>query len=175
MDQFKKYLKDEFRNEIIWGIEWDSDQPQRLIYIYDAIKKLNLPSDLSIIDVACGHATVINGLRRIFLDSKCKIVDIRRYKEWDNIAKSIVKIELPLQRFILEDDNKYDIVMMLNSYRFWDKNGKERIAFDKWLIEHAKYFITSDGKLPYEKCDIAGNDYRGFKLELYKLPLSSIK
>ena len=82
---------------------------------------------------------------------------------------------MPMQKFIKLEGN-YDVVLMLNSYRnFSEKRSNQREAkvnFDKWLIENAKYFITSNANLPYKKEVLGGCDLIDTPLELYHLPLS---
>jgi hypothetical protein len=165
----------------LWGIERRSDTPERIVFIYEALVKLNLPPNFSIIDIAGGRGVVLNGLVGLFPGCKPTIVDIIRYTgEWRKHKTIIKQVVMPLQKFIKENNNIYDVVMMLNSYRTWraNKDNPNRIIaknnFDKWLIEHVKYFITSGADLPYEQGDIRGHDYKE-KLQLFKLPLSKKK
>ncbi len=177
-----RYLarKSVISSDDLWGIESNSDTPERLIFIYEALVKLNLPSNFSIVDIAGGRGVVLNGIAGIFPECKPTIVDITSYDyDWGKHRQSIKQIVMPLQEFIKVTDEIYDVVMMLNSYRNWGKNEKlpQRIEsknnFDKWLIEHAKYFITSGATLPYEQGEIRGYDFKG-TLQLFKLPLSKI-
>lgn len=186
-----KYLK-------IWGIEPRSERPDRIIYVYEALKKLPLPENFSMIDIACGHGVVMNGISKLFPKASATILDIRYYKEWENIRRKVERIEMPLQSFIkMHPNKKYDVVMMYNSYRQWrlkDRSGNildsrltgkrsarrgveadMRREFDKWLIKNVKYFITSGAKwLEQPRGEIDGKDVFGYPLELYKLPLSKV-
>jgi len=158
----------------LWGIERRSDTPERLIFIYEALTKLNLPPDFSIIDIAGGRGVILNGIAGAFPECHPEILDIVEYKyDWRKFRPNIVIHVIPLQDFIKDKNNKiYDVVMMLNSYRNWKNIDHQiRIDFDRWLTEHAKYFITSGATLPYERGEIRGNDYK-MQLQLFKMPLS---
>ena len=163
----------------LWDIERRSDTPERIVFIYEALMKLDLPPDFSIIDIAGGRGVVLNGIVGIFPQCKPTIVDIQRYDyDWRKHHQSIKQVVMPLQDFIKQDDIVYDVVMMLNSYRNWKKKSKHtphrdkaREDFDKWLVGHCRYFITSGADLPYEQGEIRGHDYRNM-LQLFKLPLS---
>lgn len=167
----------ENEDKILWGIERKSDTPERLVFIYEALMKLNLPPNFSIIDIAGGHGVIINGIAGLFSECRPTIIDIKRYEgDWERLRYRVRKVVMPLQDFIKRKGN-YDVVMMLNSYRNWkaDKKNPERIIarneFDTWLVGHVKYFITSGANLPYEQGDIRGWDYKEM-LQLFKLPLS---
>jgi len=180
-------IKEEYKKYKIWDLESRSDRPDRIIYIYEAIKKLNLPKDFSVVDIACGHGVVANGLIKLFSGSKITITDIRAYSEWLNISNKIKKIEMPLQLFIDSEygEKMYDVILMLNSYRFMTtkKNGKRGIEgiarekLDEWILNHCNYFLTSNSlfssipfwKNKYEICEISGVDYKNYKLELYRI------
>ncbi len=165
----------------LWGIERKSDTPERLIFIYEALVKLNLPPTFSIIDIAAGRGVVINGLSGIFPECKPYIVDIMKYDyDWGKFSRRIKCFVMPVQDFIKRKCGIFDVVMMLNSYRNWSEEvgtsheiKRGRNDFDEWLIKHAKYFITSGAKLPYEQGEIRGHDFKGV-LQLFKLPLSKI-
>ncbi|MBU1076383.1 MAG: hypothetical protein KKH98_03770 [Spirochaetes bacterium] len=165
-------------NKRLWGIERLSDTPERIVFIYEAIKKLvddgKLPENFSIIDIAGGRGVVLNGIVGLF-PCKATILDIKYHPEWGYLKYRIKRIVMPLQDYI-EDDHPHDIVMMLNSYRNWKKSKiiierkKSREQFDEWLPKNAKYFITSGASLPYERGEIRGHDFKS-NLQLYKLPL----
>ena len=140
--------------------------------------KLSLPSDFSILDIAGGRGVVLNGIAGLFPQCKPTIIDIKKFDyDWRKHRKSIRQLEMPLQEFIKQDNSIYDVVMMLNSYRNWQKKKSTpkrtaaREAFDQWLISHAKYFITSGAILPYLQGEIRGHDYRDM-LQLFILPLA---
>ena len=169
-------------DKILWGIERKSDTPERIVFIYEALMKLNLPPDFSILDMAGGRGVVLNAIAGIFPECKPTIVDIRYYEyDWRKFRRQVKQVVTPLQDFIESKCGVYDVVMMLNSYRNWKDVARRpgtilyrteaRKGFDKWLVEHAKYFITSGADLPYEQGEIRGHDYRGM-LQLFKLPLS---
>jgi hypothetical protein len=168
LKQYLPFIKEEFRDDCLWGIEWNADQPDRIVHIYEALKKLDLPIGFNLIDIAAGHGTTVNGLARLFPKSKFTILDIRRYDEWKNIAKSIIKLEIPLQKFITKNVSHYNVVMMLNSFRYWKSPGPSKDNFMQWLTTYADYFITSDGRLSFPRLEIEGIDYK-HKLELYKI------
>lgn len=169
-----KFYPTKYPESRIWGIETNSDCPDRIVYVYEAIKKLELKEDFSIVDIAAGHGTIVNGLMRLFPKCTATIVDIVEYPQWVDISsKRVRKLVIPLQEFIKDwAKEKYDIVMMLNSFRLWD-NGKMRTRareeFLEWLPKHADYFITSGGKLEYQQLEINGLDYACIPLQLYKL------
>ena len=159
----------------LWGIERDSDKPDRLIYIYETLVKLNLPNNFSIVDIAAGRGVVLNGLALAFPECRPEINDIYHYKyDWTKITPRVKFHVEPLQEFI-KSQGGYDVVMMLNSYRNWtgDLDGSIQKSFDKWLVNNAKYFITSGSELPYEQGEIRGKDFRR-NLQIFKLPLSKI-
>lgn len=162
----------------LWGIERFSDKPERMIFIYEALVKLGLPDNFSIIDIAAGRGVVLNGVAGIFPNCDASILDVVAYPyDWAKIPRRVKRYVMPLQKFIKKSDKVYDVVMMLNSYRNWnaDRSGLARKDFNHWLESNAKYFITSGVKLgvklPYETGEIRGWDYKG-KLQLFKLPLS---
>jgi len=156
----------------LWGIERRSDTPERIVFIYEALEKLDLPEDFSIIDIACGRAVVINGLAGLFPKCKPEILDIVEYEyDWAKIRSRIKKHVMPLQDFIKTENKIYDVVMMLNSFRSWRKidiNIYNDLIV--WLENHSKYFITSATELKYEQGEIRGWDYKG-NLQLFKMPL----
>jgi hypothetical protein len=171
-------------DKYLWGIERRSDTPERLVFIYEALSKLDLAPDFSIIDIACGRAVVIDGLYGLFPKCRPTILDIEKYEyDWAKLKRGIVKLVMPLQEFIQRNNETvYDVVMMLNSYRNWkgrkyvDKEhtqtrGAIKNSFDLWLVDHARYFIASGAELPYERGEIRGHDFHG-ELQLFKLPLS---
>lgn len=169
----------DYKDLKLWGIERRSDTPERIVFIYEALMKLNLPSNFSIIDIAGGRGVVLNGLAGLFSECVPTILDIKKYEyDWKRHNKHIRHTVMPLQDFIKQSEEMYDVVMMLNSYRNWkaNKDNPNRIEdknnFDKWLVEHARYFITSGANLPYERGEIRGHDYRE-TLQLFKLPLSN--
>lgn len=166
-----------YKDKRLWGIERTSDTPERIVFIYNALVKLNLPENFSIVDIAGGRGVIINGIAGLFPNCKPAIVDIVCYPhDWKKFRKSVKIYIMPLQDFI-KLDLSFDVVMMLNSYRNWKKNDKieerrtARNNFDAWLPTHAKYFITSGADLPYEQGEINGYDYRRM-LQLFKLPLA---
>ena len=168
-------MKKDFSEKKLWGIERTSNRPERLVYIYEALKKIDLPKNFKLVDIACGYGVIVDGLGALFPDATISGVDIVKYKQWDMISDffGVKMIQMPLQDFI-KLDNKYDVVMMLNSYRNWtvqknmNKRSVAKYNFDKWLLSHAKYFITSKGNLTYKKI-IIGSDFRGYEIELYTL------
>lgn len=168
-----KFYPTKFPEYRIWGIESNSDCPDRIVYIYEAIKKLRLKENFTIVDLAAGHGTIVNGLIRLFPKCKATIVDIVEFPHWVDISrKRVTKLVMPLQFFIQKDNEHHDIVMMLNSFRLWDEGKmrtKARNEFLEWLPKYADYFITSGGKLDYKQLEINGFDYAGVPLQLYKL------
>ena len=161
----------------LWNIEGGSDTPERIIFINEAIRGLNLSSDFSILDLAGGRGVVLAGLTGLFPKCRATIVDIRNYPhDWYKLKRNVRCVVSPLQEFIQKEDQVYDVVMMLNSYRSWRGKG-DRVSvkklLDLWLAEHAKYFITSGADLEYEKGKISGYDYKG-DLQLFKMPLSYV-
>ncbi len=155
-------------SKIIWGPERRLCSLDCIVYIYEAINKLNLPFNFSMIDIACGNGQVMDALARLFPKSNSSILDIRTYPEWRGIKPEVNKIITPVQKFI-ELDNKFDIVIMLDTYREWGKHDKDREAFSRWLFKNAKYFITSGSNLCLEKEEIRGTDLKGYPLEMYRL------
>lgn len=167
----------EINPDSLWGIERFSDTPERMIFIYEALKKLNLPEDFSIIDIAAGRGVVLGGLVGIFPQCNASILDIVKYDyDWAKLPRRVKRYVMPLQKFIKNSDKVFDVVMMLNSYRNWngDKTGEVKRGFDEWLFSHARYFVTSGANLPYEQGEIGGYDYKNGALQLFKLPLSKL-
>ena len=148
-----------------WGID-TNDSPKRIMEIVSAIRKLNLPKDFSVVDIACGYGSVLIGISKDFPESRLLGIDINSYWEWDGHPDKFRKQSV--QEFI-KIDQEYDVVMMLNSYRNWD--GQEKVLFDYWLKKNVRYFITSTEKtkeLDYPNESI-GQDSCGFELKLYTI------
>lgn len=162
----------------IWGADRRVSNLDCIVYIYEAIKRLNLPEDFSMIDMACGNGLIIDTLARVFPKMKATIMDAREYPTWSKMKKSNRKVKLPIQLFIKkEKHNKYDIVMILDTYRMWKPSDPFKVELDGWILKHAKYFLTSGAKWTYPQLPIQGYDlgYGGgnrqdYPLELYKLP-----
>ena len=153
----------------IWDIERRSDKPERIVFIYNALKKLNLPSNFSILDMAGGRGVVLNGLSGLFPKCQPTIVDIRSYEnDWFKFRANIKTIISPLQDFIKSTEQKFDVVMMLNCYRNWSKHAEVKLLVDKWLETHTKYFVTSGCRTTWEQLDITGDDYKS-ALQLFKI------
>jgi len=172
--QNRNFPDTKYPEKRIWRIETNSEHPERIVYIYNAIKDLPIKKSFYIMDFAGGHGTVLNGILRLFPDSRGTIIDVVDYPHWVELPKKRTeKVVMPLQDFIEKHkDTQCDIVMMLNSFRLWDSSSMRTSAknsFIKWLDKNAKYFITSGGNLDYEKLEISGNDYADIPLQLYKI------
>ena len=154
-----KMIKGDWGHEKrIWGIESTYDAG-RMIQIYEAIKDLEFES---LIDIACGEGIIADGLSWVFPDKDITQFDFCEYPEWKKLK--VIPYKKDVMDFIKEDQ-KYDVVLFLNSYRNWDKKDE----FNNWLYNHAEYFITSgDNNIERDKKEI-GVDVKGYKLELYKI------
>lgn len=135
----------------IWGIE-ELDSPDQLLrgveradHIIRAIGKLqNNRFDFSILDIACGDGGVLNRIKEEYPQCKELGIDINYFDSWKDIKARTQQISL--QEFMKTDaEQKWDYVLMLNSYRNTPPAFKKEI--DAWLKQNAKYFITS---LPWE-------------------------
>lgn len=139
----------------LWGLEKTYDAG-RMIDIYEAIKGLPI---YDIVDIACGVGIVADGLQWKNLEWNIEQFDIKSYPEWEFLE---VKPYVEDVMEFIKIDRKYDLVMMLNSYRNWD--GEDKELFDAWVKRNAKYFITSGGRgVPI------GKDVHGFMLMLETL------
>lgn len=136
-----------------WGLEPYYD-PGRMIHIYEALKGKEWES---LLDVACGVGIVTEGLSWMYGDKSFKQFDIEEYPEWKHLK---VKPEVRMVEDLLESDEKYDVILFLNSFRNWDKQEQ----FLEWLKGHCKYFISSgvDG-------EVIGRDVKGHNLILKTL------
>jgi hypothetical protein len=145
----------------IWGLEPYYD-PGRAIQIHEAIKGLKIKT---VIDMACGVGIVAESLAWV-IPGHFTQFDIEEYPEWEFLKIKPTKADL--FQFIKED-TKFDLVLMLNSYRNWDEEPRKE--FNGWLKRNAKYFITSyEGENPV--CDnwsVIGKDVKGHSLKLYTL------
>ena len=112
--------------------------------IVDALK--DMPR-FTILDIACGDGGVLNGVAEA-LPCEATGIDIKEFKEWSSIKPKTKQISF--QDFIKED-KKFDVVMMLDTYRNWinhkyvdlQKAAADKVELDKWILKNAKYFITS--------------------------------
>lgn len=147
--------------ERIWGLEPYYD-PGRAIQVYEAIKDLDIKT---VIDMACGVGLVVESLAWCFPSHYAQF-DIEEYPEWEFLRIKPYKADF--FKFI-EQDTKFDLVLMLNSYRNWDE--EPRNVFNKWLKRNAKYFITSyEGENPVsDTWKVIGKDVKGHSLKLYTL------
>lgn len=146
----------------LWGIE-PRYEAGRMIDIHLAIKDLPIES---VVDIACGHGIILDGLWWKNQHLKCEQFDIEEYPEWKNLQ--IEPNVTDLMDFIKED-RKYDLVLFLNAYRNWDAEPKEN--FNQWLKRNAKYFISSnpDDEGPSDNWSLIGRDAKGYELKLYTL------
>lgn len=154
--------KDKWGNEKrIWGLEPYYD-PGRAIQIYNAVKDLNIER---VLDIACGVGLIAESLSWV-MPSTFEQFDIEEYPEWKHLViRPTVK---NLDDFIKKDD-AFDLVLMLNAYRNWDEEPRNR--FNKWLKRNARYFITSyEGENPVSNnWEVIGKDVKGHDLKLYTL------
>lgn len=142
-----------------WHIEETYD-PGRAIPIYEAIKNLEVTS---ILDVACGEGLVLETLSWV-MPIKMEQFDIISYPEWEKL-----KVKPKVKDLKDLEDEKYDLVMMLNSYRNWEESDREQL--NDWLKRNAKYFITSyEGENHIsDNWSTIGQDVKGHSLKLYTL------
>jgi len=122
-----------------WGIQ-DQYAQGRMIEIAIALKKLELKSDFRLVDIACGHGLIADGLKWVFPDAKIEQFDYTdEYPEWSHL--SVKPYNLDVETLMKRDDKDehFDVVLFLNSYRNWTMQNE----FNEWLKNHARYFITS--------------------------------
>lgn len=142
----------------IWGIEPEYNTG-RAIAIYEAIKKLNLPADFKLIDIACGYGLIADCLKDIFPGARIEQIDIKKYPEWKKLKVNTYQDTV---QNLIKREEKFDVVMFLNSYRNWD--GIDKDNFDEWLKGHCRYFIYSgDGG------EVIGMDSKDHQLKLLKI------
>ena len=115
--------------------------------------------------MACGVGLVLESLGWV-IDADCEQFDIEGYPEWNHLV--IRPSVMNLEEFIATDKS-FDLVLMLNSYRNWDEEPREKL--NQWLKRNAKYFITGGEYGPNESGKVIGTDVKGFKLKLYDLSL----
>jgi ubiquinone/menaquinone biosynthesis C-methylase UbiE len=141
-----------------WNLN-DRNETERYVYIY---RELGAGFSGSIVDIGCGSGTIISKLQEKYPEAQCIGVDIDTHSLW--IESKAKMIQMDIMDFI-KQDNKYDVVLMLNSFRNW--NSPERLVFTEWLDKHADKFITSTN-LPYRKT-VIGKDYHNVDLESYEI------
>ncbi len=66
---------------------------------------------------------------------------------------------------LVKNNEHYDVVMMLDSYRNWEGEVKEK--FDRWLSKNVTYFITSGENAPRWHSEKIGEDVKYFPLYFY--------
>ena len=132
---------------IIWG-DKSGVSTSRTEALLKALRELNLPVNFSIVDIACGQGTDLESVLDSFPYCNALGIDILEFPEWE--GKSARFKKEPLQDFI-KMPSKWNVVMMLNSYRNWE--GSEKVAFDEWKKTHTEYFIWDDidGAIHLEK------------------------
>lgn len=142
-----------------WYIENTYD-PGRAIPIYEAIKDLGIES---ILDIACGEGLVLETLSWV-MPIRMEQFDIVSYPEWGKL-----KVKPKVMDLKNLNDEKYDLVMMLNSYRNWEDSDREKL--NDWLKRNAKYLITSyEGENHIsDNWSTIGQDVKGHSLKLYTL------
>lgn len=142
----------------IWG---DKSLPHdyRARVIIPKLKELDLPLKFSIVDLACGHGTDIEEIQGAFPYANALGIDIDEFPEWKD--KSVRFKKEDMMDFI-KMPSRWDVVMMLNSYRNWE--GSDRVAFDDWVKDHTKYFIASGNR---DGGEIIGTD-DGYDLKLWQ-------
>ena len=119
----------------IWGIN-KNYEAYRIVPIYYALKDLDLPSNFTIVDIACGHGIIIDAVASLFRECRALAVDINEYPEWAHLG--VRKRVISIQEFI-KQGRQFDVVMMLNSYRNWI--GQDKDEFDEWVKKNVRYFI----------------------------------
>jgi hypothetical protein len=140
----------------IWNLQKEYEAG-RMIEIYEAIK--DLPID-SIVEVACGYGTISDGLKWVFPNK-----DISQFDVFENEAWSHLRVKPYIYDVLdfMKSDEKYDLVIFLNSFRNWNLQSE----FKDWLKTHAKYFISSEIGEP--GVQVIGTDGRNHALQLWKI------
>lgn len=125
---------------------WENDGRESTTRGGEIIKEIKslldgnrIQADFRIIDVASGNANMLAAIFAAFPDCRASAIDYVKFPEWQ--AHDFPCIQMSIQDFMHMDDGKYDVVMMMNSYRNW--RGSEKEEFDRWVQEHARYFLTS--------------------------------
>jgi hypothetical protein len=144
--------KSNLKPVILWGND-GRKRAERIPEIITAIRGLGLPPDFSIVDIACGEGEVLIEIKKEFPECRASGIDILGFPSWPAIPQFT---QMSLQEFIRTSDQKYDVVMMLNSYRNWP----DKHEFDKWIRENAHYFIYSI------MGSVIGTDTHGYPLIL---------
>lgn len=139
-----------------WGYIDYEDYPER----YESILK-EVQYDKTIVEFACGSGQIISKLK-LHTTAHCIGVDIENHPFWRESKAEMVVADV--MDFIKKPD-KYDTVIMLNSFRNW--NHPDKTIFEDWVNTHAKKFITSTN-LRYKK-KIIGKDAHDLDMELYYL------
>lgn len=142
-----------------WGIQ-EFYAPGRMIQIAEALKKLELKPDFSLVDMACGHGLIADGLKWVFPEAKISQFDLGSYEEWQHLEVHPYNLDVDE---MMKRDERYDVVLFLNSYRNWEQQEQ----FNDWVKHHAQFFITSGSSL--ENGELIGMDTVGQQLKLYKL------
>lgn len=145
----------------LWNVDgYQADK--RGSQIAAALEELDLPEDFSILEAACGYGNVLNDIVANFPDCKPLGTDLVSYDEWDLMD---VPLEVKPLQDLIKKNQKWDVVVMLNSYRNWEGELKEQ--FDAWLTKNATYFISSGDNHPDWPYQEIGLDTHNITLKLF--------
>ena len=125
------------------------------------IEDKKIPDNFSILDICCGDGIVLQQIKKSFPKAKVFGTDILKDKipEHKDIQEDGVELYLILLQKLVESkpDFKFDIVMMLNTYRGWDTSSVEdgtQDLVDEWLGKYSKNTILT--VIPYRKLHADG-------------------
>jgi hypothetical protein len=137
-----------------YEVEVSYSRPALIIKLLRALIKKNLiPSDFSVLDIACGDAIILWQIKRAFPDSYCFGVDCNKGKisTHDMVQQDgVVLYNAFIQHLFQHDvDEPFDVVLMLNTYRGWesadlreDERNLPDLA-DAWFEKNTRYTILT--------------------------------
>lgn len=130
-------------------------RPVRIIRQIRRLRRLGLiPQQFVVCDLMCGDALVLGEVKQAFPDARCVGLDCARGTFATHPAVERLGVELRQAYiqdvFATEPAERFDVVLMLNTYRDWEsaqlrpgERDLPRLA-GIWLHRHARYlFVTA--------------------------------
>ena len=104
----------------------------------------------SFLDICCGDAYILTSVKTKFPKISSFGIDVKTYKYHKEAKNKDVQIfNIPIQRLVeVKFPSKFDIVMMLNTYRGWEYSRlKNQGSFEEkmnlWFKDHANNLILT--------------------------------
>lgn len=122
-------------------------------FIRTLVKESYLPSDFSVLDIACGDAIVLWQIKLAFNHARCYGLDCHKgdFPVHDKVQRDGVLLYRGFIQHLVQKDPRepFDLVMMLNTYRGWEsadlreheQNLRQQV--DAWLWKNARYVVLT--------------------------------